>query len=234
LLNRRHSSAGAGHSSRTRIGIGGVQFRGREAGGAIALVFAFVIAFAILPGAADRRARRRQRPPHEAWAWRVLPGTSPVGETPLTQIKDMKMKAKTLVCAGALVFTCCAVPLAQAQIAGVQPLGGSVEETNGLLHGWSVRKALVDEPVYNDANDNIGKIYDLIIAPDRKATYAVLSVGGFLGMGIHYVAIPIDRFDIRNGNLYLAGATKEALKNLPEFQYNKLEKATKPHKVSPQ
>jgi hypothetical protein len=143
------------------------------------------------------------------------------------------MKAKTLLCASALVFTC-GLPLAQAQIAGVQPLGGSVEETNGLLHGWSVRRALVDEPVYNDTNEKIGSIYDLIIAPDRKATYAVLSVGGFLGMGIHYVAIPIDHFDIRDGNLYLAGATKDALKSVPEFQYNKLEKATRPHKVSAQ
>lgn len=145
----------------------------------------------------------------------------------------MKMKAKTLVCAGALLFTC-ALPAAHAQIAGIQPLGGTVEETNGLLHGWSVRKALVDEPVYNDNNDKIGSIYDLIIAPDRKATYAVLSIGGFLGMGIHYVAIPIDHFTIRDGNLYLAGASKDALKQVPEFQYNKLEKATRPHKISSQ
>jgi hypothetical protein len=143
------------------------------------------------------------------------------------------MKAKTLVCAAALLFTC-ALPAARAQIAGIQPLGGTVEETNGLLHGWSVRKALVDEPVYNDNNDKIGSIYDLIIAPDRKATYAVLSVGGFLGMGIHYVAIPMDHFNIRDGNLFLAGATKDALKQVPEFQYNKLEKATRPRKLSSQ
>jgi hypothetical protein len=50
-------------------------------------------------------------------------------------------------------------------------------------------------------------------------------------MGKHYVAIPIDHFEIRDGNLFLAGATKDALKSVPEFEYNKLEKATKPHKV---
>ena len=145
----------------------------------------------------------------------------------------MKVKANTMICTAALAFACLS-PAAVAQIAGIQPLGGTVEETNGLLHGWSVRKALVDEPVYNDTNDKIGSIYDLIIAPDRKATYAVLSVGGFLGMGTHYVAIPIERFTIRDGNLYLAGATKQALKDVPEFQYNRLEKATKPHKISAQ
>jgi hypothetical protein len=145
----------------------------------------------------------------------------------------LKMKAKTFVCAGALLFAS-ALPAARAQLAGIQPLGGTVEENNDLLHGWSVRKALVDEPVYNDNNDKVGSIYDLIIAPDRKATYAVLSVGGFLGMGNHYVAIPVDHFEIRNGNLFLAGATKDALKRVPEFAYNKLEKATKPSKVSAQ
>ncbi|MFM0738010.1 PRC-barrel domain-containing protein [Paraburkholderia xenovorans] len=40
-------------------------------------------------------------------------------------------------------------------------------------------------PVYNDLNDKIGNIYGVIIAPDRKATYAVVSVGGFPGMGKH-------------------------------------------------
>ncbi|MDE1179089.1 PRC-barrel domain-containing protein [Paraburkholderia sp.] len=143
------------------------------------------------------------------------------------------MKARTLICTVALA-TACVSQTAFAQIAGVQPLGATVEQATGLLQGWSVRKALVDEPVYNDTNEKVGSIYDIIIAPDRKATYAILSVGGFLGMGKHYVAIPIDHFQIHDGNLYLAGATKDALKAVPEFQYNKLEKATKPKKIKPQ
>lgn len=139
------------------------------------------------------------------------------------------MNKKTLICATALAVLC-ASQAAVAQVAGLQPLGGTVEQTTALLKGWSVRKALVDEPVYNDLNDKIGSIYDVIIAPDRKASFAVLSVGGFLGMGKHYVAISVDHLEIRNGNLYLPGATKDALKSVPEFEYNKLEKATKPHK----
>ncbi|NML35225.1 PRC-barrel domain-containing protein [Paraburkholderia antibiotica] len=145
------------------------------------------------------------------------------------------MKAKkiagTLTCAATLAALWMS-PGAWAQVAGLQPLGGTIEQTNALLKGWSVRRALVDEPVYNDLNDKIGSIYDVIIAPDRKASYAVVSVGGFLGIGKHYVAIPVDHFQIRDGNLFLAGATKEALKSVPEFEYNKLEKATKPRKVS--
>jgi hypothetical protein len=140
------------------------------------------------------------------------------------------MNVRSLICATALAAIC-ASQGAVAQIAGLQPLGGTVEQTNALLRGWSVRRALVDEPVYNDLNDKIGSIYDVIISPDRKATFAVVSVGGFLGMGKHYVAIPIDHFEIRDGNLFLTGATKEALKSVPSFEYNKLEKAAKPHKV---
>jgi hypothetical protein len=144
------------------------------------------------------------------------------------------MKAKKIACAMMCATTfaaVCASPAALAQLAGIQPLGGTVEQTNALLKGWSVRRALVDEPVYNDLNDKIGSIYDVIIAPDHKASYAVVQVGGFLGMGKHYVAIPVEHFQIRDGNLFLAGATKEALKSVPEFEYNKLEKATKPRKV---
>lgn len=140
------------------------------------------------------------------------------------------MKMKALICT-AVLASVCASSGAYAQVAGLQPLGGTVEQTNALLKGWSVRRALVDEPVYNDLNDKIGTIYDVIIAPDRKASYAVVSVGGFLGMGKHYVAVPTDHFEIRDGNLFLAGATKDALKSVPEFEYNKLEKATKPRKV---
>jgi hypothetical protein len=145
------------------------------------------------------------------------------------------MKAKKITCAMMCAVTLAAVsasPGAWAQVAGLQPLGGTVEQTNALLKGWSVRRALVDEPVYNDLNDKIGSIYDVIISPDRKASYAVVQVGGFLGMGKHYVAIPVDHFQIRDGNLFLAGATKEALKSVPEFEYSKLEKATKPRKLS--
>src|ERR1700743_4000581 len=83
------------------------------------------------------------------------------------------MKAKkingAMICAATLTALS-ASPVALAQVAGLQPLGGTVEQTNALLRGWSVRRALVDEPVYNDLNDKIGRIYTVIISPDRKAS----------------------------------------------------------------
>jgi hypothetical protein len=46
-----------------------------------------------------------------------------------------------------------------------------------------------------------------------------VSVGGFLGLGRRLVAIPVEQIRDEQGRLILPGATKEALKGLPEFQY---------------
>ena len=46
--------------------------------------------------------------------------------------------------------------------------------------------------VVNDADETIGKIDDLLVSPDGKQPYAVLSIGGFLGMGAHLVVVPYD------------------------------------------
>ena len=49
---------------------------------------------------------------------------------------------------------------------------------------------LVGSKVYNNANENIGSIEDIILKPDGSIDEVVLSVGGFLGMGDKYVAVP--------------------------------------------
>jgi PRC-barrel domain len=65
----------------------------------------------------------------------------------------------------------------------------------------------------------VGSIDDLIITPDRSLSYAILSVGGFLGLGGRLVAIPVDQIRDEQGKLILPGATQEALKKVPEFRY---------------
>ena len=119
---------------------------------------------------------------------------------------------------------------AQAQVAGSQTIGVSQEETKLVATGWSVKKTILGNAVYNDKNDKIGNVDDLIVAPDKSVSFAIIGVGGFLGMGKHDVAIPINRIKQENNKLVLPGATKEALKALPEFQYaekGKTQKSTK-------
>jgi sporulation protein YlmC with PRC-barrel domain len=106
-----------------------------------------------------------------------------------------------------------------APVVGGVPLGISVEETALVLKGWRASK-LIGATVYNDQNQRIGKIEDMIVSSDGKVSAAVIDVGGFLGIGKHRVAIPPEQFtDISAKKLVLPNATKEALKSLPEFRY---------------
>ena len=74
-------------------------------------------------------------------------------------------------------------------------------------------------PVFNHSQDKIGTIDDLIIDPKKPVPYAILSVGGFLGIGTHLVAVPWDSLQIVDRQMRLQDATKESLKALPEFKY---------------
>jgi len=50
--------------------------------------------------------------------------------------------------------------------------------------------------------------------------FAVLAVGGFLGVGTKLVVVPYSALEVRNKQMVLPGATKETLKALPEFTYS--------------
>ena len=72
--------------------------------------------------------------------------------------------------------------------------------------------------VVNDANETVGKVDYIIIGTD-KMPYGVLSVGGFLGVGNKLVVLPYESLNTNGTKLTMPGATKEALKALPEFKY---------------
>ena len=57
---------------------------------------------------------------------------------------------------------------------------------------WRASK-LIGANVYNDANEKIGDINDVILDKSGKVENVVLGVGGFLGMGEHYVAVAYDK-----------------------------------------
>ena len=76
--------------------------------------------------------------------------------------------------------------------------------------------------VLNEAKEAIGKIDDLIVSEDGKTPFAVVSVGGFLGMGDSLIAIPYASFKMVDGKITLPGATKEELKELTPFFYAKI------------
>jgi sporulation protein YlmC with PRC-barrel domain len=79
--------------------------------------------------------------------------------------------------------------------------------------------------VYNQKDETVGEITDIAIK-NNQIDALILSVGGFLGMGEHYVAVSPSsvsvRHDAKNDKwLALMNTTKEALKAAPEFKYPK-------------
>ncbi|MFY8105674.1 MAG: PRC-barrel domain-containing protein [Elstera sp.] len=81
---------------------------------------------------------------------------------------------------------------------------------------------VVGSTIVNEAKDTIGTIDDLIVSPTEKSAFAVLSIGGFLGIGAKYVVVPFSSLEAQSDNthLLLRGATEASLKNLPEYKYN--------------
>ena len=79
--------------------------------------------------------------------------------------------------------------------------------------------------VYNSKDENIGEISDIAIKNDQIQAL-ILSVGGFLGVGEHYVAVSPASLNVRydkDKNTWRAtmNTTKDALKAAPEFKYPK-------------
>jgi sporulation protein YlmC with PRC-barrel domain len=73
-------------------------------------------------------------------------------------------------------------------------------DTAAAMHregDWRASK-LVGLAVYNDSNEKIGDISDVILDKSGKVENVVLGVGGFLGMGEHYVAVSYDKLKWSN------------------------------------
>jgi sporulation protein YlmC with PRC-barrel domain len=79
---------------------------------------------------------------------------------------------------------------------------------------------VVGASVYNDQNQSIGSVDDVLMSDtDHKADTAVISVGGFLGMGSKLVSVPFDQLKIQDDKLVMPGATKASLEGMPEYRY---------------
>ena len=110
---------------------------------------------------------------------------------------------------------------AQAQVAGSTRLGVAAAEIKGIAMGWSAKKQVLGQDLYNEKNEKVGTIDDIIIAPDKAVSYAIVGAGGFLGLGTHDVAIPVNQFKEEGGKFILPGATTDTIKAMPKFEYAK-------------
>jgi hypothetical protein len=82
----------------------------------------------------------------------------------------------------------------------------STSELREVAKGWSVKKQILGKDVYNGAGEKIGEIEDIIVAPNRSVSYAIVGVGGFLGVGTHDVAVQAAGWTTRPARRHQGGA----------------------------
>ena len=91
-----------------------------------------------------------------------------------------------------------------------------------LQGGFRISK-LIGSAVYNDQNEKIGSLDDLITKDGSQIIMAVVSVGGFLGMGNKLVAVPYDQLHLEMNKdqpkVTIPNASKDALGAMPNFTY---------------
>ena len=131
----------------------------------------------------------------------------------------MKRKVLTAIAAASVLLTGATMSISQ-QVVGSTQLGVAVADRRDVTTGWSAKRQVLGKTVFNDSGDGIGKVDDIIVAPDKAVSYAIIGAGGFLGVDRHDVAIPVSQIKQQSdGKFILAGATKDALKAMPPFEY---------------
>jgi sporulation protein YlmC with PRC-barrel domain len=79
---------------------------------------------------------------------------------------------------------------------------------------------VIGAQVVNSGDEEVGEIADLVMDPDQKLVGVVLSVGGFLGIGEKWVAVPVDSIQFPTKDQparLLVAVTKDQLENAPDF-----------------
>jgi sporulation protein YlmC with PRC-barrel domain len=109
--------------------------------------------------------------------------------------------------------------ISHAQVAGSSTVGVAVAEMRDVTLGWSAKRTILGQPVYNDKNERVGSIDDIIVSPERSVSYAIVNAGSFLGLAKHDVAVPVSQLKLVDNKLVLDGATKDSLKASPPFEY---------------
>ncbi len=110
--------------------------------------------------------------------------------------------------------------VAQAETMTNSPSGRSVAAPSSLSTMHWLASDIYKADVYDNAEDKIGVVTDLILDNSGNVTTAVVGVGGFLGAGKKDVAVPFKDLKVvsRDGKDWLVlNQTKEELKMAPAY-----------------
>src|SRR3954463_8362055 len=99
------------------------------------------------------------------------------------------------------------VAFAQTTTTGDKPSTSAAASTTTTSASGQWRTSKMDGiKVYNDANENIGSINDLLMDKSGNIKIAVIGVGGFLGLGEHLGAGPFEKLKFVNEAVASPGA----------------------------
>ena len=122
---------------------------------------------------------------------------------------------------GWMIWTALAVALAASPALSQAGVALVKVDLSVVSKGYRMSK-LIGTTVINDKNEKIGTVDDIVADKDKKLlNFAVLQVGGFLGLGGRLVVVPYDslQIDETGQKITLPGASKDELKKLSEFNY---------------
>ncbi len=105
----------------------------------------------------------------------------------------MKSKSIVIALAGSAMLAAAAFAQTPSSPATTAPAATTTAPADTSHQGqWRASK-MVGLKIYNDSNESLGSVNDLLFEKDGKIAAAVIGVGGFLGMGEHYVAVPFEK-----------------------------------------
>jgi sporulation protein YlmC with PRC-barrel domain len=81
--------------------------------------------------------------------------------------------------------------------------------TSSFQGNWRASK-MVGLSVYNDKNESVGSINDMLTDKNGKIVAVVIGVGGFLGVGEHLVAVPFEKVKFVSEPVAYTGASNTA------------------------
>jgi putative membrane protein len=136
----------------------------------------------------------------------------------LQEHHDLAQKTREQVSAAAdqgAAGTSADQPAASAATGGVSGQPADQQPTAGQAVQAS---DVIGSAVVNESGEEVGEIEDLVIDANQ-VEYAVISVGGFLGIGDKDVAIPLDQLKLGMEESYLmSGETEAELEQMPAYE----------------
>jgi sporulation protein YlmC with PRC-barrel domain len=128
------------------------------------------------------------------------------------------MKTKFIVVGAIAAALLGGTAMAQTPTTATKPEASSVSVTQGYKGQWRTYK-MIGLDVYNQNNEKLGDISELLTDQTGKIQTAIVGVGGFLGVGERMVAVSFDQLKFVNqpieakmasGTLTSTASTKSA------------------------